>query len=144
MTLRIVVDTNLWIRALLGGQVTLPILTAWQADKFAVVVSQPLIDELGDVWQRPRLHARINPEDAERLLEQLRLRGEWVEPTTVPPRCRDPKDHPVLATAIDGHADAIVSGDADLRADDELRTAMGQHGVALWGIDGLLERIGVG
>jgi predicted nucleic acid-binding protein len=50
----------------------------------------------------------------------------------------------VLATAIDGHADAIVSGDADLRADDELRTAMRQHGVALWGIDGLLERIGVG
>jgi putative PIN family toxin of toxin-antitoxin system len=144
MTLRIVVDTNLWIRALLGGQVTLPILTAWQAGKFAVVVSQPLIDELGDVWQRPRLRARINPEDAERLLEQLRLRGEWVEPKTVPPRCRDPKDHPVLATAIDGHADAIISGDADLRADDELRTAMGQYGVALWGVDGLLERIGFG
>ena len=144
MTLRIVVDTNLWIRALLGGQVTLPILTAWQAGKFAVVVSQPLIDELGDVWQRPRLRARINPEDAERLLEQLRLRSDWVELTTVPPRCRDPKDHPVLATAIDGHADAIISGDADLRADDELRTAMGQYGVALWGVDGLLERIGVG
>ena len=144
MTLRIVVDTNLWIRALLGGQVTLPILTAWQAGKFAVVVSQPLIDELGDVWQRPRLRARISPEDAERLLEQLRLRSEWVELTTVPPRCRDPKDHPVLATAIDGHADAIISGDADLRADDELRTAMGQYGVALWGVDGLLERIGVG
>ena len=144
MTLRIVVDTNLWIRALLGGQVTLPILTAWQAGKFAVVVSQPLIDELGDVWQRPRLRARINPEDAERLLEQLRLRSEWVELTTVPPRCRDPKDHPVLATAIDGHADAIISGDADLRADDELRTAMGQYGVALWGVDGLLKRIGVG
>ena len=144
MTLRVVVDTNLWIRALLGGQVTLPILTAWKARKFAVVVSQPLIDELDDVWQRPRLRDRINPEDAERLLEQLRLCGEWVEPTTVPPRCRDPKDHPVLATAIDGRADAIISGDADLRADDELRTAMRQYGVALWGVDGLLERIGVG
>jgi putative PIN family toxin of toxin-antitoxin system len=143
MTLRIVVDTNLWVRALLGGQVTLPILTAWQARKFTVVVSQPLIDELNDVWQRPRLRDRINPEDAERLLEQLRLRGEWVEPTTVPPRCRDPKDHPVLATAIDGRADAIISGDADLRADDELRTAMGRYRVALWGVDRLLERIGV-
>jgi putative PIN family toxin of toxin-antitoxin system len=143
MTLRIVIDTNLWIRALLGGQVTLPLLTAWQARQLTVVVSQPLLDELNDVWQRPRLQDRINPEDAARLLEQLRLRGEWVEPTTVPPRCRDPKDHPVLATAIDGRADAIVSGDADLRADDELRTAMGQYGVALWGIDSLLERIGV-
>ena len=47
--LRIVVDTNLWIRALLGGPVTLPILEAWQAGMFMVVVSQPLIDELNDV-----------------------------------------------------------------------------------------------
>ena len=143
MTLRLVVDTNLWIRALLGGRITLPILKAWQASKFTVVVSQPLIDELNDVWQRPRLRDRINPEDAERLLEQLRLRGEWVEPTTVPPRCRDPRDHPVLATAIDGRADAIISGDADLRADDELRAAMGRYGVALWGVDGLLEQFAV-
>ena len=143
MTLRIVVDTNLWVRALLGGQLSLSILTAWQARKFTVVVSQPLIDELNDLWQRPRLRDRINPEDVDRLLEQLRLRGEWVEPTTVPPHCRDPKDHPVLATAIDGRADAIISGDADLRADDELRTAMGQYSVALWGVDRLLERIGV-
>jgi len=143
MRLRVVVDTNVWIRALLGGRVTLPILTAWQAHKFTVVVSQPLIDELNDVWQRPRLRVRIDPEDVERLLEQLRLRGEWVELTTVPPRCRDPRDHPVLATAIDGRADAVITSDADLRADDELRAAMEQYGVALWGVDGVLERIGV-
>jgi putative PIN family toxin of toxin-antitoxin system len=142
--LRIVVDTNLWIRALLGGPVTLPILEAWQAYKFTVVVSKPLIDELNEVWQRPRLCKRIDEEDAERLLEQLYLRGEMVEPTTVPPRCRDPKDHPVLATAIDGHADAIVTGDDDLRADEELRVAMRQYGVALWGVDSLLERTRVG
>lgn len=142
--LRIVVDTNLWIRALLGGPVTLPILEAWQAHKYTVVVSQPLINELNDVWQRPRLRKRIDAEDAERLLEQLCLRGEMVEPTTVPPRCRDPKDHPVLATAIDGDADAIVTGDDDLRADDALRTAMEGYGVALWGVDSLLKRTRVG
>jgi len=47
-----------------------------------------------------------------------------------------------LSTAIDARADAIVTGDADLRADDELRSAMEQYGVALWGINSLLERIG--
>ena len=139
--LRIVVDTNLWIRVLLGGRVTLPVLEAWRGSRFTVVVSQSLIDELNDVWQRPRLRDRIKPEDAERLLEQLRLRGDMVDPVTVPPRCRDPKDHPVLSTAIDGCADAIVSGDADLRADGELRAAMEGYGVALWGVEGLLERI---
>ena len=70
--LRVVIDTNLWIRALLGGQVTLPILEAWRANRFTVVVSELLIDELNEVWQRPRLRDRINAEDAERLLEQLR------------------------------------------------------------------------
>jgi len=142
MTLRVVVDTNLWIRALLGGRVTLPLLEAWYAKRLTVVVSQSLLDELDEVWRRPRLQQRIESEDAERLLEQLRFRGEMVELATVPPRCRDPKDHPVLATAIDGRADAIVTGDADLRADDELRSAMGQYGVALWGVDTLFERIG--
>jgi len=139
--LRIVVDTNLWIRALLGGPVTLAILEAWQARRFTVVVSQPLIDELNDVWQRPRLRRRIDAGDAERLLEQLYLRGEMVELTSVPPRCRDPQDHPVLATAIDGHVDAIVTGDDDLRADEELRATMEQYKVALWRVDSLLERI---
>lgn len=142
MTLRIVVDTNLWIRALLGGRVTLPLLEAWYTSRFTVVVSQALVDELDQVWRRPRLRERIDAEDAERLLEQLRFRGELVELATVPPRCRDPMDHPVLATAIDGRAEAIVTGDADLRADDELRSAMAQHGVALWGVDTLFERIG--
>jgi putative PIN family toxin of toxin-antitoxin system len=141
--LRVVVDTNLWIRALLGGRVTLPILEAWQAGNLTIVVSQPLIDELTEVWQRPRLRNRISAVDAEGLLEQLRLRGEMVEPVSVPPRCRDPRDHPVLATAMDGRADGIVTGDADLRADDELRSAMEKYSVALWGVDTLLERLRV-
>jgi predicted nucleic acid-binding protein len=82
--LRIVVDTNLWIRALLGGPITLPILEAWHARRSTVVVSQALIDELDDVWQRPRLRKRIDSGDAERLLEQLYLRGEMVKLTTIP------------------------------------------------------------
>lgn len=68
----------------------------------------------------------------------MRSRAESIELTTIPPRCRDPKDHPVLATAIDGQADAIVTGDGDLRADDELRSAMADYGVQLWGIQSLL------
>ena len=139
--LRVVIDTNLWIRALLGGKITIPVLEAWRTHKFTVIASQHLIGELDNVWQRPRLRRRISSQDARLLIEQLRFRAEMVVPTTVPPRCRDPKDHPVLAAAIDGHADAIVTGDADLRADDELRHQMQQYGVALWGVDTLLERV---
>lgn len=139
--LKIVIDTNIWIRALLGARVTLPVLKAWQAGKFQVVVSQALLDELDKVWRRPRLNNRIHAEHAKALLEQLNWRGIMVELTSIPPRCRDPQDHPVLSTAIDGRADAIVSGDADLRDDDQLRTEMERYGVKLWGIDSLLSNI---
>jgi putative PIN family toxin of toxin-antitoxin system len=139
---RVVVDTNLWIRALLRGPATLPLLDAWQAGRFLVLISQPLLDELDAVAQRPRLQRHIDPAQARTLIEQLRWRGQWVEATAVPPRCRDPKDHPVLATAISGHADAIVSGDGDLRADDTLRQQMLELGVQIWGISTLLARLG--
>jgi hypothetical protein len=44
---------------------------------------------------------------------------------------------------IDRHvarrADAIVTGDDDLRADDELRNAMAEYGVQLLGVRSLLD-----
>jgi putative PIN family toxin of toxin-antitoxin system len=141
MIRRLVVDTNLWIRALLGGPVTLPVLRAWREGRFLVLISQPLLDELEGVSQRPRLRARIDPVQGKELFEQLRWRGEWVEATAIPPHCRDPKDHPVLATAISGRADVILSGDGDLRADDALREQMSAYGVEILGVERFLARL---
>lgn len=135
---RVVIDTNIWIRILLKGRVTLLILEAFNEDKFQLVMSQPLMDEFHLVWNRPRLRERIDPAQALRLEQQLQHRGIWVELKTIPPKCRDPKDLPVLATAIDGEAEIIVSGDSDLRADDELRAAMEAHGVQLLGVQSFL------
>ncbi len=131
---RVVIDTNIWIRILLRGRITLPILEAFNADRFQIVMSQPLIEELHLVWNRPRLRERINPSQAGRLEYQLRYRALWVELETIPPNCRDPKDLPVLATAIDGKASIIVSGDDDLRADDELRSLMATYDIQLLGV----------
>jgi uncharacterized protein len=141
MTLRGVIDTNIWIRILLRGRVTLPILTAFNEEKFQLIMSQPLFDELHLVWNRPRLKSRIDAEQATRLEQQLLHRAIWVELQTVPPNCRDPKDLPVLATAIDGQASVIVSGDDDLRADDDLRVAMAAYGIDLLGVNSFLERL---
>lgn len=136
--LRVVVDTNIWIRVLMRGRVTLPLLFALQEGKYQVIMSDALMEELLEVAQRPRLKKRIDPDDLSELLELLDWYGVSVELTTVPPRCRDPKDHPVLATAIDGNARAIVSGDDDLRADEELRAAMLVYDVEIWGVQSLL------
>ncbi|MFZ9739228.1 MAG: putative toxin-antitoxin system toxin component, PIN family [Prochlorotrichaceae cyanobacterium] len=139
MTLRVVVDTNIWIRILLGGRVTLPILEAFQANQFHLVMSKELLDEFHAVWNRPRLRRKINPHQAERLEQQLTYRAVWVKVTTVPPHCRDPKDLAVLATAIDGQAQVIVSGDDDLRADEVLRQAMEEYHIKLLGAVSFME-----
>ena len=139
MTLRVVIDTNIWIRILLKGRVTLPVLEAFNDNKFQLVMSQPLFDELHQVWNRPRLRQRIDPNQATRLEQQLKHRSIWVQVKTTPPNCRDAKDLPVLATAIDGAANIIVSGDNDLRADDSLRTAMKTNGIQLLGVNSFLD-----
>jgi uncharacterized protein len=141
MLLRVVIDTNIWIRVLLRGRITLPILEAFNQNKFQLVMSQYLFDELHEVWNRPRLYKRIDHRQAIQLETQLRYRADWVEVMTVPPHCRDPKDLPVLATAIDGSADIIVSGDDDLRADDLLRSMMASQGVQLLGVTSFLRRL---
>lgn len=125
----------------MGGKVSLPILIALHEKKFKVIISDALLSELKDVVNRPRLKKRINPLDAEDLLALLEWDGESVALKTIPPRCRDPKDHPVLATAIDGRANAIVSGDDELRADEELREVMASYGIQLWGVNSFLQEI---
>ncbi|PZO45330.1 MAG: putative toxin-antitoxin system toxin component, PIN family [Phormidesmis priestleyi] len=139
--LRVVIDTNIWIRILLRGRMTLPILAAFNQGQFQIVMSQFLFDELHEVWQRPRLLKRIDRAQAVRLETQLKERSDWVEVITVPPSCRDAKDLPVLATAIDGKADIIVSGDDDLRADEVLRAAMTSRGIQLLGVNSFLSRL---
>jgi putative PIN family toxin of toxin-antitoxin system len=139
MNLRVVIDTNIWIRILLKGRVTLPILEAFNQDKFQLVMSQNLLDELHEVWNRPRLNKYIDLNQAMRLEQQLKNRAIWIEPKTIPPHCRDPKDLPVLATAIDGKAKIIVSGDDDLRADEALREAMELYSIELLGVNSFLK-----
>jgi hypothetical protein len=57
--LRVAIDTNLWIRPLLGGRIIPPVLEARRDSRFTIIVCQPLVDELDDVWQHLRPRERI-------------------------------------------------------------------------------------
>jgi predicted nucleic acid-binding protein len=46
--------------------------------------------------------------------------------------CRDPADHKFLELAINGHADLIVSGDADLLALNPFGTSLSSRPPILW------------
>jgi putative PIN family toxin of toxin-antitoxin system len=137
----VVVDTNLWVRILLGGPISQPVLQAWRDGRVDILISDLLLEELEQVCRRPRLAQRIAEQDLIDLLELLRHRAVQVVVTTTPPACRDPRDQPVLATAIDGGASAIITGDADLRADESLRQAMTAYAVKIWGVTALRDHL---
>ena len=141
MKLKVVIDTNIWIRVLLKGRITILILDAFNNNQFQLIMSQPLLVEFNEVWNRPRLKKYIDENQAIRLERQFKYRAIWIEVKTIPPHCRDLKDLPVLATGIDGKANIIVSGDDDLRADEDLRKAMESYHIELLGVNSFLDRL---
>ena len=72
--------------------------------------------ELVQALNRPHIRFKyhIQPDDITALINLIRLRGELVTPDQQVDACRDPKDNRFLEAAVEGDADVIVSGDADL------------------------------
>src|SRR5579875_153653 len=105
---RVVVDTNVWVSALLStAGYPARILAALRARQFILLVSQPMLDELRDVLSRPRLVRKygITEADADELIELLRTRAEEIAVSGAVRVCRDPDDDVVIETAVSGRAD---------------------------------------
>jgi putative PIN family toxin of toxin-antitoxin system len=66
-----------------------------------------------DVLSQPKIQQKyqIQSEDITALINLIRLRGVLVSPKRTINACRDPNDNFVLEAAIEGEADAIVSGE---------------------------------
>ena len=115
--MRAVIDTNVLIRALLKpfGSVA-PVLGTLRHGVFTALYSSELLQEVVEVLGRPRFRTKygVQSQDVEALIALLVLRGEEVIPRRKIEVCRDPKDNKVLEAAVEGRADAIVSGDEDL------------------------------
>jgi len=117
--MRAVVDTNVIVSGLirpLGAPGE--ILRAIRDRRFVPLVSSEILEEIIDVLSRPWLHDKYGVDDdsVKAFLRLLLVRAELIEPHSQVRRCRDPRDDKFLEAAIDGHADRIVSGDADLLA----------------------------
>jgi putative PIN family toxin of toxin-antitoxin system len=113
-----VVDLNLFVSALISslGQPR-RLLNRFQSGDFILVICNQLRHELGEVLRREKLAVRfgITAEIRDTLLTFIDSKAAFVAPVSpLDITVRDPKDGIVLATALGGRADYLVTGDADL------------------------------
>lgn len=115
--MRAVVDTNILVRAMIMpyGSVG-PLLLHLRHGRYTLLYARPLLEELVDVLNRPRIRVKYNlsDQDIHTVISLILLPGEAV--TNIEPirACRDPNDDKFLEVAVSGKADVIVSGDEDL------------------------------
>ena len=88
------------------------VLAAVKSGGVTLVTSAAQLRELRSVLGRESLRARIHPAEAEDLIRNLPAVAEVVSADLPSVNASpDPDDNPILATAIAGRADLIVSGD---------------------------------
>lgn len=116
--MRVVLDANIYVSALVNTQgYPRRIMERWEQNKFDVLVSASIIDEVGRVLRYPRIaqRHRQGEEAIQRFLELLSSQAVMVEPTEVLAVIKeDQSDNRYLECAAEGKAQYIISGDKHL------------------------------
>lgn len=111
---RFVVDTNLLVsRLLLPGSASARVVRC-AMERGTLLFSEDTLTELAEVLSRPKFVKYISTDEVRQFLLLLYRIGEKVTVTRRVHACRDPKDDKFLELALNGLADAIVTGDKDL------------------------------
>ena len=142
LLVRVVVDTNVWISALVNPDgAPARLLNAVLAGRVRLILSRPLISEIQRVVRRERIRRRIALSDVEldRYFAAMSKGSVVVSIDGNLRLCRDPKDDPSLETAIVGGAHYIVSRDEDLTRDLALVDTMRAHSIEILTVARFLE-----
>jgi len=111
---RVVVDTNVLVSRLLVAE-SIPAHAVSKVRRDGrLLVSEATMNELADVLARPKLDAYLSLADRKQFVRQLGRIAEFVPIIQVVRECRDPRDDKFLEVALNGQADAIITGDGDL------------------------------
>ena len=108
--MRVVLDTNVFVASIVADGLCRDLVRV-RVRPHTIITSKPLLDELRRTL---RVKFKADP-DKFPLLSALREQAEIVAPVSLGERvCRDKDDDVVLATALAGRANIIVTGDDDL------------------------------
>lgn len=112
--MRLVLDTNVLVSAILSSNSIPAKILNWGEDNGTILYSTATLNEVLSVLERPKFSKYIDRDDIDGL--SIRIKTVWllVEILNSVQLCRDPKDDKFIDLAINGKASHLISGDSDL------------------------------
>ena len=111
---RFVLDTNVVVSAVLIKQSISRRAFDKAEQNGQLLLSILAIDELNEVLRRKKFNKYLTERERLRFLNVLIHKAKLIQIIETISVCRDPKDDKFLELAVNGQADAILSGDQDL------------------------------
>ena len=116
--MKVVLDANVYVSSMVNMQGNpKSIISAWQQGTFDVLISSPILEEIGRVLRYPRIVKRHKQDETviQRFLKLLENQATVVEPTEMlGVVIEDESDNRYVECAIAGKAQYIISGDNHL------------------------------
>ncbi len=110
--MRAVLDTGILVAALItAGTPPDIIYRAWRKKRFELVTSEWQLEEFRRVSRYPKLQRFLKPWEAGEMVNGLRRQAVVLKKLPTLDLSPDPDDNPILAAAVVGDADFMVTGD---------------------------------
>lgn len=112
-SLKTIIDTNLWISFIISNKLNQldPLL---HAGDIRLLFSIELIAEIQHTIEKPKLKKYFGSNALDKMLTVFEPFIDLIAVKSIVTICRDPKDNFLLALALDGKADYLLTGDHDL------------------------------
>lgn len=112
--MRVVIDTNVLISAIFWTGKPKQLLNHVRRKNITFVTSNHLLYELKEILVRKDKPFHLSEKEANQVLEAMERLAEIIETHSPINVCHDEMDNRVIACAIDGKAEYIISGDFHL------------------------------
>lgn len=113
--MRVVLDANVLLSALIAsGSVPALIYRDWEDGRFTLVTSEWRLDELRRATRYPKLRKYVRLHEAGTMVRGIRREAVVLEELPPVELAPGPDDDPLLAAALYGEADYLVTGDGGL------------------------------
>ena len=110
--MRIVLDTGIFVSALISKNTPPDMLySAWRKGRFDLITSDTQLDEIERVFLYKKLERFIQKKEAILMLDTIGSVAEILLDLPTVDLSPDPNDNMIIATALKGQVDYLVSGD---------------------------------